>query len=96
MVIYSKGSIYESLFYHLANIQESIEVFVNIASIYCFTLDRMISAALPAGVVYTFLWFVPVEFDALPSSVKFIYYLLLYFSFQALLTVSAIINKIVF
>ncbi|XP_064382640.1 sodium-dependent lysophosphatidylcholine symporter 1-B-like [Halichondria panicea] len=46
----------------------------------------MISAAVPAGLVYSFLWFVPGPFDEQPSEIKFIYYLLLYFAFQALLT----------
>lgn len=46
----------------------------------------MISAALPAGLVYTFLWFVPEPLDYEEHYVKFIYYLLFYFAFQALLT----------
>ena len=45
-------------------------------------------AALPAGVVYLLLWFVPPVFDDSESYWKFIYYLLFYFAFQALLTVS--------
>lgn len=49
---------------------------------------RMITAAIPGGVVYLFLWFVPPAFDNQPDYIKFIYYLLLYFAFQALLTVS--------
>ena len=51
-------------------------------------LSRMVLAALPAGIVYTFLWFVPPSFDEEPTYVKFIYYLCMYFAFQALLTVS--------
>ena len=50
--------------------------------------SRMVLAALPAGVVYIFLWFVPPSFDEEKSYVKFIYYLCMYFAFQALLTVS--------
>jgi hypothetical protein len=49
---------------------------------------RMMMAALPAGAVYLFLWFVPPVFDERESYWKFIYYLLFYFAFQALLTVS--------
>ena len=45
-------------------------------------------AALPAGVVYLLLWFVPPVFDNSESYWKFIYYLVFYFAFQALLTVS--------
>ena len=49
---------------------------------------RMMMAALPAGVVYFLLWFVPPVFDERESYWKLIYYLLFYFAFQALLTVS--------
>ena len=48
----------------------------------------MITAAIPAGIVYFFLWFVPPAFDKEPHYIKFIYYLCFYFAFQALLTVS--------
>ena len=48
----------------------------------------MITAAIPAGIVYFFLWFVPTAFDKEPHYIKFIYYLCFYFAFQALLTVS--------
>ena len=58
------------------------------SSILAHSLCRMITAALPAGVVYLFLWFVPPVFDESASYYKFIYYLLFYFAFQALLTVS--------
>ena len=55
-------------------------------------LSRMVLAALPAGIVYFFLWFVPPSFNDEEHKeqpyVKFIYYLCMYFAFQALLTVS--------
>ena len=51
-------------------------------------LSRMVLAALPAGIVYIFLWFVPPSLDEEQPYVKFIYYLCMYFAFQALLTVS--------
>ena len=54
-------------------------------------LSRMILAALPAGIVYSFLWFVPPAFDKEPAYTKFIYYLCMYFAFQAMLTVSFIV-----
>ena len=51
----------------------------------------MILAALPAGIVYFFLWFVPPAFDKEPAYIKFIYYLCMYFAFQAMLTVSFVV-----
>ncbi len=50
----------------------------------------MISGALSGGVVYALLWFVPPGIDDVDQSnvVKFVYYLIFYLAFQALLTVS--------
>ena len=54
----------------------------------------MILAALPAGIVYSFLWFVPPSFNEEPAYAKFIYYLCMYFAFQALLTVSFVVAAV--
>ena len=43
---------------------------------------------VPTGLAYIMLWFVPPSFTETASYLKFIYYILFYFAFQLLLTVS--------
>ena len=49
-------------------------------------VGRLMSAAIPAAIVFFFLWYIP-DGGKWDMHYKFIYYFILYLCFQALLTV---------